>query len=50
MADIVAVFAVKAGLNETEPMDVLTMDAKRIRIFREVFWDMVSVSSLVTET
>lgn len=50
MADIVAVFAVKAGLNETEPLDVLTMDAKRIRIFRQVFWDMVSVSSLLTET
>lgn len=50
MADIVAVFAVKAGLNDTKPLDVLTMDAKRIRIFREVFWDMVSVSSLLTET
>lgn len=50
MADIVAVFAVKAGLNDTEPLDVLTMDAKRIRLFREVFWDMVSVSSELTET
>ena len=50
MADIVAVFAVKAGLNDTEPLDVLTMDARRIRLFREVFWDMVSVSSKLTET
>lgn len=50
MADIVAVFAVKAGLNDTEPLDVLTMDARRIRIFREVFWDMVTVSSKLTET
>lgn len=49
MADIVAVFAVKAGLNDTEPLDVLTMDARRIRIFREVFWDMVTVSSKLTE-
>ena len=42
--EIVAVFAVKtAGTNDG--VDVVTLDAGRVERLREVFWDMVSLSS-----
>ena len=42
--EIVAVFAVKtAGTNDG--VDVATLDADRVERLREVFWDMVSLSS-----
>ena len=42
--EVVAVFAVKtAGTNDG--VDVVTLDAGRVERLREVFWDMVSLSS-----
>ena len=42
--EVVAVFAVKtAGTNDS--VDVVTLDADRVDRLREVFWDMVSLSS-----
>lgn len=46
--EVLAVFAVKvAGNNEVDAMDVATLDQKRIKKLKDVFWDMNAVSSEV---
>ncbi|OIB01451.1 hypothetical protein AK95_28935 [Paenibacillus sp. LC231] len=39
-ADIIAVFAVKTVMDTENGMDVVTLDATRIGIIHEVFWEM----------
>ena len=45
--DVIAVFAVKTTEDETNPMDVATLDAARVDKLKEVFWDMNDVTSIV---
>ncbi len=45
--DVIAVFAVKTTEDETNPMDVATLDATRVDKLKEVFWDMNDVTSSV---
>lgn len=46
-ADIIAVFAVKMVMDTENGMDVVTLDATRIGIIHEVFWEMNQVESHV---
>jgi hypothetical protein len=48
-ADVLAVFAVRANMDEQNPMDVVVMDDARIALLRETFWDMTSVSHEIEE-
>ena len=45
--DIVAVFAVKTSMDTKNGMDVVTMDAGRVAILKQTFWDMNLISSYV---
>lgn len=46
--EVLAVFAVKvAGNNDVDAMDVATLDQKRIKKLKDVFWDMNAISSEV---
>ncbi len=46
--EVLAVFAVKvAGKNDADAMDVATLDEKRVKKLKEVFWDMNALSSEV---
>ena len=46
--EVLAVFAVKvAGNNDVDAMDVATLDQKRIKKLKDVFWDMNELSSEV---
>ncbi len=46
--EVLAVFAVKvAGKNDADAMDVATLDEKRVKKLKEVFWDMNTLSSEV---
>ena len=43
--EVLAVFAVKvAGNNDVDAMDVATLDQKRIKKLKDVFWDMNAIS------
>jgi hypothetical protein len=46
-ADIIAVFAVKTVMDTENGMDVATLDATRIGLIHEVFWEMNSLESHV---
>ncbi|WP_052098195.1 C40 family peptidase [Paenibacillus stellifer] len=46
-ADIIAVFAVKTVMDTENGMDVVTLDATRIGIIHEVFWEINQVESHV---
>lgn len=48
--DILAVYAVKTSMDARNPMDVAEMDERRVSMLREVFWEMNSVTSHVSET
>ena len=44
--EVLAVFAVKvAGNNDVDAMDVATLDQKRIKKLKDVFWDMNAIST-----
>ena len=44
--EVLAVFAVKiAGNDDVDAMDVATLDEKRIKKLKDVFWDMSTISS-----
>ena len=46
--EVLAVFAVKvAGNNDVDAMDVATLDQKRIKKLKDVFWDMNAISTEV---
>lgn len=45
--DIIAVFAVKTVMDNKNGMDVATLDATRIGVIHEVFWEMNQMESLV---
>ena len=46
--EVLAVFAVKiAGNDDVDAMDVATLDEKRIKKLKDVFWDMNTISSEV---
>lgn len=38
--DVLAVFAVKTATNSQDAMDVATLDASRVGLLKDVFWDM----------
>jgi len=48
-ADVLAVFAVRANMDEQNPMDVVVMDDARMALLQETFWDMTSVSHVIEE-
>lgn len=45
--EVLAVYAVKTNLDLNTPDELITMTKKKERVLREVYWDMVSVSSKV---
>lgn len=47
--EVLSVYAVKVAGDADSPMEVMTVDDDRIRILKDIFWDMNSISSR-TET
>ena len=45
--ETLAVYAVKTTTDEDNPLDVVTLDAERQRIVRDVFWEMNRIESRV---
>lgn len=48
--DILAVYAVKTDMDPQNPMDVVVMDNQRVSQLRDVFWDMNTVISHISES
>ena len=42
--EVIAVYAVKTNLNDSQPMEVATMDNNKKNILKNIFWDMNAVS------
>ena len=47
--EVLAVFAVKTTTDPNNPLDVVTLDEKRQKFLREIFWDMNTIESRIEE-
>ncbi len=46
---VLAVYSVKVSTDTDEPLDVITLDEKRQQLLRDIFWDMNTIESRVSE-
>lgn len=48
--DVLTIYAIKTNIDQTNPMEVATIDNSKKQLLRNVFWDMNSISSSTTTT